>query len=114
MGCMLKESCCVRACRGNRRKALRHLRLRQCGLLSVSDCEGETPSRQLAGRRRYTLTLRADSFFLTTEDSMPFACIFVPDFPVEALLRAEPDLRSHPLAVLEGKSPVQTTYALNE
>ena len=45
---------------------------------------------------------------------MPFACIFVPDFPVEALLRAEPDLRSHPLAVLEGKSPVQTIYALNE
>jgi protein ImuB len=43
-----------------------------------------------------------------------FACIFVPDFPVEALLRAEPDLRSHPLAVLEGKAPVQTIFALNE
>ncbi len=43
-----------------------------------------------------------------------FACIFVPDFPVEALLRAEPDLRSHPLAVLEGKAPVQTVFALNE
>jgi protein ImuB len=45
---------------------------------------------------------------------MPFACIFVPDFPVEALLRAEPDLRSHPLAVLEGKAPVQDIFALNE
>jgi hypothetical protein len=22
---------------------------------------------------------------------MPFACIYVPDFPVEAILRAEPD-----------------------
>ena len=43
-----------------------------------------------------------------------FACIFVPDFPVEALLRAEPDLRSHALAVLEGKAPVQTIFALNE
>jgi protein ImuB len=43
-----------------------------------------------------------------------FACIFVPDFPVEALLRAESDLRSHPLAVLEGKAPTQTIFALNE
>jgi protein ImuB len=43
-----------------------------------------------------------------------FACIFVPDFPVAALLRAEPDLRSHPLAVLEGKAPVQDIFALNE
>ena len=33
---------------------------------------------------------------------------------MEALLRAEPDLRSHPLAVLEGKAPVQTVFALNE
>ena len=29
-------------------------------------------------------------------------------------MRAEPDLRSHPLAVLEGKAPVQTVFALNE
>ncbi len=43
-----------------------------------------------------------------------FACIFVPDFPVEALLRAEPDLRSQALAVLEGKAPLQTVFALNE
>jgi protein ImuB len=45
---------------------------------------------------------------------MPFACIFVPDFPVEALLRAEPDLRSQSLAVLEGKAPLQTVFAVNE
>ena len=45
---------------------------------------------------------------------MPFACIFVPDFPVEALLRAEPELRSHPLAVLEGKAPLQKVFAVNE
>ena len=43
-----------------------------------------------------------------------FACIFVPDFPVEALLRAEPNLRSQALAVLEGKAPLQTIFALNE
>jgi protein ImuB len=43
-----------------------------------------------------------------------FACIYVPDFPVEALLRAEPGLRSQALAVLEGKTPLQTIFALNE
>jgi len=43
-----------------------------------------------------------------------FACIYVPDFPVEAWLRAEPDLRSQALAVLEGKAPLQTIFALNE
>jgi len=46
--------------------------------------------------------------------SQYFACIFVPDFPVEALLRAEPGLRSQSLAVLEGKAPLQTVFAVNE
>src|SRR5947208_9834846 len=45
---------------------------------------------------------------------MPFACIFVPDFPVEAIVRAEPQLRSQAVAVLEGKPPLQKTCALNE
>ena len=45
---------------------------------------------------------------------MPFACIFVPDFPVEALLRAEPELRSQAVAVLEGNSPLQKVFAVNE
>jgi protein ImuB len=45
---------------------------------------------------------------------MPFACIFVPDFPVEALLRAEPELRSQMVAVLEGKAPLQKVFAVNE
>jgi protein ImuB len=45
---------------------------------------------------------------------MPFACIFVPDFPVEAILRAEPKLRSQALAVLEGKAPLQKVFAVNE
>jgi protein ImuB len=45
---------------------------------------------------------------------MPFACIFVPDFPVEALLRTEPELRSRALTVLEGKAPLQKVFAVNE
>jgi protein ImuB len=45
---------------------------------------------------------------------MPFACIFVPDSPVEALLRAEPELRSQAVAVLEGKPPLQKVFAVNE
>jgi protein ImuB len=43
-----------------------------------------------------------------------FACIFVPDFPVEALLRAEPELRSQAVTVLEGKAPLQKIFAVNE
>ncbi len=43
-----------------------------------------------------------------------FACIFVPDFSVEARLRTEPELRSQPLAVLEGKAPLQKVFAVNE
>jgi len=44
---------------------------------------------------------------------MPFACIFVPDFPVEALLRLEPELRAQAVAVLEGKPPLQKVFAVN-
>jgi len=44
---------------------------------------------------------------------MPFACIFVPDFPVAAILRAEPELRAQPVAVLEGKPPLQKVFATN-
>jgi protein ImuB len=52
---------------------------------------------------------------LTTNDwFMPFACIFVPDFPAEAIVRAEPTLRSQPMAVLEGKPPLQKVFAINE
>ena len=45
---------------------------------------------------------------------MPFACIFVPDFPAETILRAEPVLRSQPVAVLEGKPPLQKVFSVNE
>jgi protein ImuB len=45
---------------------------------------------------------------------MPFACIYVPDFPVAAVLRAQPQLRARPLAVLEGKPPLEKVFAVNE
>lgn len=43
-----------------------------------------------------------------------FACIYIPDFPVEAIVRAEPLLRERAVAVLEGKPPVVRVVALNE
>jgi protein ImuB len=43
-----------------------------------------------------------------------FACIFVPDFPVQALQRVEPGLRSQAVAVLEGKAPLEKVFAVNE
>ena len=45
---------------------------------------------------------------------MPFACIYVPDFPVEAILRAEPELRSRAVAVIEGKPPLEKISGGNE
>src|SRR5437868_7524266 len=45
---------------------------------------------------------------------MPFACIYVPDFPVEAILRAEPELRSKAVAVVDGKPPLEKVLAANE
>ena len=43
-----------------------------------------------------------------------FACIYVPDFPVSAIVRAEPQLRDRAVAVLEGKPPLVRVAALNE
>ena len=43
-----------------------------------------------------------------------FACIYVPDFPVEAIVRAEPLLRERAVAVLEGKPPLVRVVALND
>jgi len=45
---------------------------------------------------------------------MPFACIFVPDFPLAAIVRAEPALRSQAVAVVEGKPPLEKVLAVNE
>jgi protein ImuB len=43
-----------------------------------------------------------------------FACIYIPDFPVAALARAEPSLRDNAVAVLEGKPPKVRVVALND
>src|SRR5437660_571053 len=45
---------------------------------------------------------------------MSFAAIFVPDFPVEAVLHLEPELRSRAVVVLEGKPPLQKIWGLND
>ena len=45
---------------------------------------------------------------------MPFACIYIPNFPVAAALRAEPELQARALAILEGKPPLEKTIAVNE
>ena len=45
---------------------------------------------------------------------MPFACIFVPNFPVAALSRAEPELRAQAVAIFEGKPPLEKVFAVNE
>jgi protein ImuB len=43
-----------------------------------------------------------------------FACIYIQNFPVAAILRAEPELRTHAVAVLEGKPPLEKVLAVNE
>jgi len=43
-----------------------------------------------------------------------FACIFIPDFPVQAIIRFEPELRARPVAVLTGRPPLEKVVALNE
>ena len=43
-----------------------------------------------------------------------FACIYIPDFPVEAIVRVEPWLREQAVAVLEGRPPLLYVVALNE
>jgi protein ImuB len=43
-----------------------------------------------------------------------FACIYIPDFAVEAIVRAEPLLRERAVAVLDGKPPVVRVVAQND
>jgi protein ImuB len=44
---------------------------------------------------------------------MPFACIFVPDFPVQAVVRVEPELLGKPVAVFSGAPPLTRIHAAN-
>jgi len=43
-----------------------------------------------------------------------FAAIYIPDFPVEAIVRAEPELREQAVAVVEGAPPLVRVVAVNE
>src|ERR1700676_1877093 len=43
-----------------------------------------------------------------------FACLFIPDFPAQAIIRFEPALRACPVAVLSGRPPLQKVMAINE
>jgi protein ImuB len=45
---------------------------------------------------------------------MPFACIFVPNFTLAAVSRAEPELRALPLAIFAGKPPLEKILAVNQ
>ena len=43
-----------------------------------------------------------------------YACIYIPEFPVEAFLRTSPELREQPIAVLDGTPPMLTVIAANK
>jgi protein ImuB len=43
-----------------------------------------------------------------------FACIFIPNFSVAAVVRTEPELRACAVAILEGKPPLEKVFAVNE
>jgi protein ImuB len=45
---------------------------------------------------------------------MAFAAIHVPDFMLQAVVRAEPDLRSRALALIEGTSPLEIVVAASK
>ena len=45
---------------------------------------------------------------------MPFACIYIPNFSIAAAVRAEPELQARPVAIFEGKPPLEQILAVNE
>jgi protein ImuB len=42
-----------------------------------------------------------------------YACLYVKEFPAQALLRLRPELRNQPCAVMEGEPPLQQVCSLN-
>ena len=42
-----------------------------------------------------------------------YACVHAAEFPAQALLRLRPDLRSEPVAVIEGRPPQEFVCAMN-
>src|SRR6201988_107830 len=43
-----------------------------------------------------------------------FACLYIPNFSIAAALRAEPELEARPIAIFEGKPPLEQIVAVNE
>jgi len=43
-----------------------------------------------------------------------FACLFIPDFPAEAIIRFEPELRRQPVVILAGRTPLEKVVELND
>jgi protein ImuB len=43
-----------------------------------------------------------------------FTAIYIPDFPVEAIVRARPELRDHAVLIIEGVPPLAYVVALND
>jgi protein ImuB len=54
------------------------------------------------------------NWVLTTRYCFMFTCIFVPNFPVAAVFRAEPELRAQAVAIFDGKPPLEKIFAVNE
>ena len=48
-----------------------------------------------------------------SQEETLYACIHAAEFPAQALRRLHPELESEPLAVLEGRPPLQTVCSLN-
>ena len=49
----------------------------------------------------------------TTPNSALYACAYAADFPAQAVLRLRPELRSQPVAILEGRAPLEFVCSLN-
>src|SRR5271166_4134964 len=67
-----------------------------------------------AGRSANQRSQPASTLSCAPRGEQMFTCIYISDFPVEAIVRAEPLLREQAVAVLEGKPPLVRVVALNE